>query len=389
MGAEKFFAEYWLKKPVQLKTQSNFDNLLTASDIDQLMYFADANMRVLKYKNEEVINREIPKVKNAPNMYSIYDAWHEGNSLSIDDLQRYWPPLTELSQHLETVFHTQVGANIYFTPPGGKCFPPHYDGHDVIVLQVEGDKIWNIWEGDTFSPPTTGNPIDDPSSLPNPILELTLNEGDVLYVPRGFPHQAWTVEGRSLHITLQLATPTLKDLRDTMLKAANHLKITLPSNLSGDFNNVSARPELNQSLPVGYLDKDNLDDGLSEWFDPVITQILINEAKKAFHHGMTHNHQPAKTGYFDYEQHLNNIQPNTMLKKRNASSCTFGTDSSQSWFKFHMHTIFSDLSMITSFQYIAETESFYMADIPGDASYETKHQAIIELVKKGLLSIAV
>jgi NAD(P)-dependent dehydrogenase (short-subunit alcohol dehydrogenase family) len=39
---------------------------------------------------------------------------------------------------------TQVNA--YITPPSSRGFSPHYDVHDVFVLQVAGEKHWRIHE---------------------------------------------------------------------------------------------------------------------------------------------------------------------------------------------------------------------------------------------------
>ncbi|KFH04408.1 histone lysine demethylase JmjC NO66 [Toxoplasma gondii VAND] len=44
---------------------------------------------------------------------------------------------------------------------------------------------------------------DDPGK---PLLEFVLKEGDILYIPRGFPHAAVTTEEPSLHITLTVPT---------------------------------------------------------------------------------------------------------------------------------------------------------------------------------------
>ena len=44
-----------------------------------------------------------------------------------------------------------------------------------------------------------------------PVHDLTLDPGDTLYLPRGWPHEAFTSDGESLHITVGLHPPTRLD----------------------------------------------------------------------------------------------------------------------------------------------------------------------------------
>ncbi|HTX03654.1 MAG TPA: cupin domain-containing protein, partial [Candidatus Acidoferrales bacterium] len=50
--------------------------------------------------------------------------------------------------------------------------------------------------------------------------EVTLNPGDTLYVPHGFPHEAMTAEGKSLHVTLAMCPLRVIDLLEAMIDFA-------------------------------------------------------------------------------------------------------------------------------------------------------------------------
>ena len=47
---------------------------------------------------------------------------------------------------LSESFCAQIGVNVYLTPKGSQTFPVHVDEHDVFVLQVQGEKIWRLYE---------------------------------------------------------------------------------------------------------------------------------------------------------------------------------------------------------------------------------------------------
>ena len=53
----------------------------------------------------------------------------------------------------------------------------------------------------------------------DPVHDLTLGPGDTLYLPRGWPHEAFTSAGESLHITVGLHPPTRLDALRAALEA--------------------------------------------------------------------------------------------------------------------------------------------------------------------------
>ncbi|KAL9189835.1 hypothetical protein ACHAXT_009510 [Thalassiosira profunda] len=99
---------------------------------------------------------------------------------------------------LESEFRCMVGSNAYLTPLHSQGFAPHYDDVDVFILQLEGFKRWRVHA-----------PFNKRETLPREssrdysqkeveeggeeILDVVLGPGDVLYLPRGWIHQAETV----------------------------------------------------------------------------------------------------------------------------------------------------------------------------------------------------
>jgi ribosomal protein L16 Arg81 hydroxylase len=103
-------------------------------------------------------------------------------------------------------------TNIYLTPPDSQGFKPHWDTHDVYVLQVEGSKRWRMYGGGPELP-LQDQKFDPKVHEPGEVeAEFTLHAGEVLYVPRGIMHAAVTTEEISLHITLGVMPYTWSDL---------------------------------------------------------------------------------------------------------------------------------------------------------------------------------
>lgn len=79
---------------------------------------------------------------------------------------------------------------------------------DALVIQLEGRKDWTIYLPHIVAP--MSHQIFKPSanSLGNPVAQVTLSPGDVLYIPRGWLHEARVPQNSktSVHLTFGLDT---------------------------------------------------------------------------------------------------------------------------------------------------------------------------------------
>ena len=83
--------------------------------------------------------------------------------------------------------------NIYHSGPSAVALNIHYDSYPVIVLQLEGQKEWII-QNDMF-----GETVNDITDWRN----VTLTEGDLLYIPKGVYHAATgDPKHGSTHVTI-------------------------------------------------------------------------------------------------------------------------------------------------------------------------------------------
>eukprot|EP00435_Cladocopium_sp_Y103_P029161 s1318_g7.t1 len=122
----------------------------------------------------------------------------------------YLPGLAEFCLASLKTFQWPCAANVYASPADLEVSVPcHTDRQDVLVFQATGQKRWQV-----FHPPDIGDvdPLrrgkdgDVIEHLGDPLLDVVLEPGDILYVPLGFGHQTSTsgLSGPSWHITLNL-----------------------------------------------------------------------------------------------------------------------------------------------------------------------------------------
>jgi hypothetical protein len=138
----------------------------------------------------------------------------EGATLVVNALHLAVEPVARLARLLEAEMGCPVQANAYMTPANGQGFDPHWDSHDVIVVQCHGSKRWVLW------PPIEPWPVNAgfPSRPVPPAQIVDLHRGDVLYLPRGWVHAASCADEASVHVTLGLLAWTNADLMKTALE---------------------------------------------------------------------------------------------------------------------------------------------------------------------------
>lgn len=166
-----------------------------------------------------------------PRLLLRFDA---GASLVVSQFDETHPPLQRLCRGLEKLFLHAVQANVYLTPPGAQGFRTHYDTHDVLVLQLEGQKRWRVWAGEPLPRPTRRTPWTGDLAPSGEPATLTLEPGDALYIPRGVFHDAATDPGaHALHVTLGFLEPcwaeALRRLLDELEREDAALRESVPT----------------------------------------------------------------------------------------------------------------------------------------------------------------
>ena len=158
----------------------------------------------------------------------------DGATIVLQALHLHWRPAALYCRGLERRLGFPVQANAYATPGGAQGFAVHHDTHDVFVLQVAGTKRWRVYA------PVLELPLKDQRWSPelgdpgDPVMDFTLEAGDTLYLPRGWPHEAFAAEADSLHLTVGLHPPTRLEALRAALDAAAVADVELRRTLNGD-----------------------------------------------------------------------------------------------------------------------------------------------------------
>lgn len=124
-----------------------------------------------------------------------------GATLAIDRVDQSHRPIGELATALELELKAQVFANMFASWMPVPGFDVHWDDHDVFVIQLEGQKRWQIFEP-TRQWPLYRDIVENPKPEALPVADFEMTAGDLLYLPHGWWHLVSAASGPSLHITV-------------------------------------------------------------------------------------------------------------------------------------------------------------------------------------------
>lgn len=148
-----------------------------------------------------------------------------GASVVMNDVDSLTPGLAAISTALEGAGFGKAQANIYISWQSHKAFQAHYDTHDVWAVQVEGEKSWNVWEGRAewpiAHPLFRSQPQDHHERAKGALREkVLLRKGDILYLPRGWYHDALAEAPASVHVAYGVHAPLGMDVLNILMERA-------------------------------------------------------------------------------------------------------------------------------------------------------------------------
>ncbi len=141
----------------------------------------------------------------------------QGATVILRSLDQWSPGLTRLRVSAEELFGCESQVNVYLTPPAEKSTPPHWDTHDLFVLQIEGSKRWRLFNGARSLPLGDERFRVGTDVVHDEVEEVVLDAGDTLYLPRGVIHEP-VAESYSVHVSLGIHTVRQFDLVSVALR---------------------------------------------------------------------------------------------------------------------------------------------------------------------------
>jgi ribosomal protein L16 Arg81 hydroxylase len=274
VSVESFLSTYWEKNflLVQRGDERYYEGLLTSQDLEDTISSWDVRYPAIMLAKDGVfyppqaycedVKMGQVTFSGVPNLKKLSAEYGKGATIALTALDRSWRPLGDLCIQLEEELDHGTKTNVYITAGQTAGFPPHYDTHDILLLQIAGKKLWRIYEP-TIKLPDVSQPCEPKSFSPGrQLTEVELQAGDLLYLPRGYGHAATTPKSYSAHITVGIHVHTwagvLKQFDPSWVQVEEFRK-SLPPGFASRANLRPAMKEQLKRMAPGRFTDGNLD----------------------------------------------------------------------------------------------------------------------------------
>lgn len=274
LSSGEFLADYWERQPLVIRRGDSgyYQNLVTDRDLEDLVSDPNTRYPTIRLAKDGLFYR--PEIYSSDvqvglclfsgvlDLNKISEEYGKGATITLPALHRIWKPLNALCMRLEQELDHRIHANAYVTPGRTAGFKPHYDTTGILVLQLAGKKRWQIREP-PIKLPHSEQPFKPEGFNPGSVLmEIDLEPGDLLHLPRGYVHSTTTSQGHSAHVTLGINVYTWVDL----------LRGVIPSALDSE--------ELREALPPGFASRIELRPALLGRLKQILSGLSADDSSE-------------------------------------------------------------------------------------------------------------
>ncbi|MGQ0799785.1 MAG: JmjC domain-containing protein [Pseudomarimonas sp.] len=214
MDGADFLTHWWGMKLLHLRgPEGRFANLLPWAALTTLLEtqrFPQDSLRLVQGGKPLEVERFAQRCSGAEPLVlksaALSRCLADGATLVMDHVQERVPALRQLADAVGNDLRANTTINLYASFGAQEGFGLHWDGQENFILQIAGRKHWKVYR------PTRVNPLKGeinaaPSPSGEPDWEGVIEDGDMLYLPRGWWHIARPLDGPSLHLTLTVEPP--------------------------------------------------------------------------------------------------------------------------------------------------------------------------------------
>jgi bifunctional lysine-specific demethylase and histidyl-hydroxylase NO66 len=380
----RFVEEHWGRAPLLHRGDPEaFAGLLDLGDVDHLVTETMLRMPGFRLVRDgepldpstytgtvRIGGRPLERTVRPDLVLSEFD---RGATIILQALHRQSGPVSRLCRDLELALTHPVQANAYVTPPTSRGFAVHHDTHDVFVVQTHGRKAWRVYRPlvELAGPEQAwSEALGDPGP---PVIEAELRPGDVLYIPRGFPHDAEARREISIHVTVGITATTWVDLwRRVMRRASEHrpFREALPPGWASDPARVEEELEVRRKE-------------LLDWLKAAVDEDVVRAMARSF----WSSRRPELGGQLARLGQAEEVEAGTPVRVRPGSVFVVEVREGRATVLLGMRELRMPGFCEPALRFVAgRTEPFVPADLPGlDASSAVV--LVRRLVREGALEV--
>ncbi|ABV87320.1 cupin domain-containing protein [Shewanella pealeana] len=209
---EQFLKEYWQKKPLVIRQGfKNFQDLLSPDEM--------AGLACDEMVESRRVYREKGDWQAEFGPFESYEHLGEKDwTLIVQALNNWVPAAEDLLKCFDFIPRWRLDdVMVSYAVPGGGV-GPHIDLYDVFICQGSGRRRWRVGDLGPHKE-FAAHPALLHTEAFDPIIDVELLPGDILYLPPGYPHDGVTLEP-SMSFSVGYRTASAKDMVSAL---ADHL----------------------------------------------------------------------------------------------------------------------------------------------------------------------
>ena len=373
-SVETFVNDYWDKYPLVVQRNSNdyYKDILTIEQVNEYLSKNDIRFPSINIAKEgsivplseysEIISIGKYASEGLIDTDKLFDKFNNGTSIFLQKMRSSIDTLASFVAQLERELKFRIETHIFLTPDNSQALSEHYDTTSSFIMQVYGSKTWivskPILELPTIEQLFNNNTYRGSEKL----FEVTLQQGDLLFLPRGVIHQAKTSSEMSMHITSVLYPITWLDIFTTMVDELKNNR---------EFRKSSVNSDIKFSLLKEKVKKITNYKSIFQSLTEVTTERQVKDNSDRV---------------FDY-LNISKINISSKLARRkNINFEIIETDKTAS-LKFYDKKIDFPNFVFEILNYIKEYEEFSINDISSKLDDKGKLVLSRKLIKEGFLKI--
>jgi ribosomal protein L16 Arg81 hydroxylase len=382
---EAFFRDTWEKEPLAIlrKEPGYYRGLFSLHDIDEVIAFSRPKFYEKDFKQTGTpafpfvqgwLPEEQPhRFERYADVAEVQQAFTRGKTVIITSMHHRWPAAATLSRNLEAFFGCPVHVNLYMTPKGAQGFNVHHDGHEVFVLQLVGSKHWRFYGPARELPlPDEDGPVSR-ERLGPPTKEVDVGPGDLLYMPRGHVHEAFTSDQLSVHFTVGVRVYRWVDLLRDALDVVSRREVGL-----------------RESLPPGLVPGGQTTPALDQRFKDLLRLLAesagLEEALGRLSSTFLRSLAPLPANFFSATEDAEHIEPDTVVERAPGIICRVLQREDWVGIEFPGNFVDGPPAIGPALHFIARTPRFAVRDLPGDLAVDGKRILVGRLLRTRFLT---
>lgn len=358
---------------IQRKTSPYYDELLSVADLDNVLGTHSAKYPDISLVrgDSDVARGDYANGAGRIQPLEVARLFDDGATVIFRQLQERVPTLARLCVALGRRFSSRVQTNVYLTPADAQGFAPHWDTHDVFVLQISGTKRWSIYDTKVRLP-LRGQRFER-GTLPGDVSEeFELGPGSAVYLPRGLMHSARSTDQASLHITLGLTAFTWAEFLVESVNAAaleeESLRRNLPHRFASEGFSATERERL-------FVEKLSL---VQSRFNPDVVWLRFSDEVLAAD-------VPLFTDLLSLRFREDPLTPGSRVRRRVDLIVKAENEGETCLLRFSGHELRLPAHVWPALQFAMTADEFAVQDLPDCLDAEGKLILVKRLVSEGIL----